>query len=356
MIVEPSKLEGSHDEQPTDPTPPEPDHVNDSYNHLLSISMAKIVKMSVDGLQLIGIESEVSTINKEALSSLTIIAETLLHDLAHKSQSMAEVNQRTKVTVHDVMSAIVFKNLGLEEIQQHIFDRKSMQDMGIQKDSIRSAERDTISENPDMLNVGPVTGQVVSSHLSLPKKPDIHTFHNNYLTIDHLNPQTGATASRSTGTFTTQHPKNSGDSKLRFKYLREKIATTNLQNQENLTDLIAKSEYTKKPNVGAHAIFDGKEIEEIKKWEIDPAANEGEQVIRESCATKWEIHPLLLDDATDQNSYSPYASALTPTNSELQGLLKQDSHIPRKRPKKIDTNKHDKRRRQPGNNRQKTNR
>ena len=77
---------------------------------------------------------------------------------------------------------------------------------------------------------------------------------------------------------------------------------------------------------------------------------------RESCATKWEIHPLLLDDATDQNSYSPYASALTPTNSELQGLLKQDSHIPRKRPKKIDTNKHDKRRRQPGNNRQKTNR
>ena len=107
----------------------------------------------------------------------------------------------------------------------------------------------------------------------------LHTFHNNYLTIDHLNPQTGATASRSTGTFTTQHPKNSGDSKLRFKYLREKIATTNLQNQENLTDLIAKSEYTKKPNVGAHAIFDGKEIEEIKKWEIDPAANEGEQVM-----------------------------------------------------------------------------
>jgi hypothetical protein len=44
------------------------------------------------------------------------------------------------------------------------------------------------------------------------------------------------------------------------------------------------------------------------------------------------------------------------TNSETKSLLKEDNFVPKKRQKKVDTNKHDKRRRQPGTNRPKTNR
>ena len=144
-----------------------------------------------------------------------------------------------------------------------------------------------------------VPGQAVATHLEVPRKPDIHTFHNNYLTID----TPDGRVYKSTGTGTTQHPEKAGDPKQRFKHLREKIATRNLQSQENLTDLIAKCAYSKNPNIGAHAIFNGKEIEQTTENNDD-----------DNSGTVWTIHPLLSDDATQSsNSYSPYASALIPT-------------------------------------------
>merc|ERR1712110_1336566 len=96
------------------------------------------------------------------------------------------------------------------------------------------------------------------------------------------------------------------------------------------------------------AIFGGKEIIAKPEEVLNPEAETelGETASRQSTAINWSIHPLLLDDATQgPNSWSPYASALLPTQSESQGLLVRDNFVAKKRVKNVD-NKHDKRRRQ----------
>merc|ERR1712066_1066100 len=87
----------------------------DSFSHVLSVAIAKIIQTCANGKQMniVGVEGD-------ALASLAQIAEKIVCDLAGKSQTMAEVNQRTSVTVHDVLAAMIFQDVSINGIQQHI--------------------------------------------------------------------------------------------------------------------------------------------------------------------------------------------------------------------------------------------
>lgn len=272
---------------------------SDSFSLSLSVSIAKII--TACGFKYA---------DSASISTLNEIAQKVLYSLSRKTQSLAEIGQRSEITDKDAMLAVVQENINIKSIISY---SQIYKNTNVSKTTKHLPQPSTYPNIKENLSIGPKKKIGVIGHAeNVPTLPDLFTFKNTNCFIHH---------------------------EESFEKIRDKQATSKVQSQYNLASFIARSEYCKNPNVNAFAVFKGEEIlssqepvnKKIKLNGVDIPLEDSDQKI--DFTSSWGVLPIILDTQVQSNdSYSSYVTALLPSKNETDLLLSNDPFLLKKKP------------------------